>query len=521
MDVLRHLQLSVLVLAIAASDFAGAAERADQSTGGKDSYDRYCVDCHHVTLRGTGHGPPLNGAQFREHWAAKPPAELAQFIRTTMSSTMPASASSSAYAEIAAYLLQSNGIAAPADEQQVWQGAGSIAEAAARAGGWSNRETRPLSPVTDSMLRAPPDGAWLNWRRTLDGQGYSPLAQIDRKTVGSLRLAWAMTMREGSNQVTPLVHDGVMFLAHPGNVVQALDAATGSLIWEHVYEHPPDSRTLGGPTRSIAIYQDRVFVATYDAALIALEARTGRLIWRTQKADYKQGFTHTAGPLIADGVVVSGINGCERFKKEGCFITGHDPQTGRELWRTSTIALPGDPNNSTWGGVPVELRGGGDNWITGSYDPELKLVILGTSQAKPWVAASRGMTPKDAALYTNSTLALDPRTGKIRWFFQHVAGETLDMETGFERVLVDIEGRKFVVTVGKDGILWKLDRASGKFVDFTEMLPQTIFEPSRQAHGQTDLSRRHTRGPDRHDDAGVSQHLRRTQLAGERVPSCD
>ena len=111
MDVLRHLQLSVLVLAIAASDFAGAAERADQSTGGKDSYDRYCVDCHHVTLRGTGHGPPLNGAQFREHWASKPPAELAHFIQTAMSSTMPASTSSSVYADIAAYLLQSNGIA--------------------------------------------------------------------------------------------------------------------------------------------------------------------------------------------------------------------------------------------------------------------------------------------------------------------------------------------------------------------------------------------------------------------------
>ena len=258
------------------------------------------------------------------------------------------------------------------------------------------------------MLRAPPDGEWLNWRRTLDGQGFSPLAQINRKTVGGLRLAWAMTMREGSNQVTPLVHDGVMFLVHPGNVVQALDAATGSLIWEYAYPYPPDSRTLGGPTRSIAIYKDRLFVATYDAALIALDARSGKLIWRTQKADYTKGFTHTTGPLIADGVVVSGINGCERFKKEGCFITGHDPDTGRELWRTSTIALPGDPNNSTWAGLPVELRAGGDNWITGSYDPELKLVILGTSQAKPWVAASRGMTPKDAALYTNSTLALDP-----------------------------------------------------------------------------------------------------------------
>jgi alcohol dehydrogenase (cytochrome c) len=347
-----------------------------------------------------------------------------------------------------------------------------------------NRQTPPLSPVTDAMLRNPPDASWLNWRRTQDGQAYSPLAQIDRKTVRGLRLAWAMTMREGSNQATPLVHEGVMFLAHPGNVVQAIDAATGSLIWEYAYPHPPESRTLGGPTRNIAIYKDRIFVATYDAALIALDARTGKLMWRTVKADYTKGFTHTAGPLIADGVVVSGINGCERFKREGCFITGHDPDTGRELWRTSTIALPGDPNDATWAGIPVELRGGGDNWIAGSYDPELKLVILGTSQAKPWVAASRGMTPNDAALYTNSTIALDPRTGEMRWFFQHVPGESLDMETGFERVLVDMDGRRFVVTVGKDGILWKLDRGTGKFVDFTEMLPQNIFEPLDKTTGR-------------------------------------
>ena len=293
-----------------------------------------------------------------------------------------------------------------------------------------------------------------------------------------------MTMREGSNQATPLVHDGVMFLTHPGNVIQAIDAASGSLIWEYAYPHPPDARTLGGPTRNIAIYQDRIFVATYDAALIALDARTGKLMWRTVKADYTKGFTHTAGPLIADGVVVSGINGCERFKQEGCFITGHDPQTGQELWRTSTIALPGDPNDKSWGGMAPELRGGGDNWIAGSYDPELKLVILGTSQAKPWVAASRGMSARSAALYTNSTLALDPRTGKIRWFFQHVPGETLDMETGFERVLFDDGVGRYVVTVGKDGILWKLDRRTGKFVDFTEMLPQNIFEPLDKRTGR-------------------------------------
>jgi alcohol dehydrogenase (cytochrome c) len=178
------------------------------------------------------------------------------------------------------------------------------------------------------MLQNPPDGAWLSWRRTLDGQGYSPLSQVNRGNVGKLRLAWAMTMHEGSNQATPLVHEGVMFLTHPNNKIQAIDAATGDLIWEYAYSFPPEARTLGGPTRNIALYGNRLFLATYDAAIVAIDTRTGKEVWRTQKADYTQGYTHTAGPLIAGGVVVSGINGCERFKKGGCFITGHDPETG-------------------------------------------------------------------------------------------------------------------------------------------------------------------------------------------------
>lgn len=486
---LRRLQMPLWLLAGLASSAVAAAEpaRPDAAAAGKQSFEQYCVDCHHASLRGTGHGPPLNGAGFRGRWGTKSQLELATYLRSTMGTTVPASAGDNVYLGMAAYLLAQNGItppAAPAPAAQAWQGASGIAEAAAKAGQWVNRETPPLSPVTDALLRDPPEGAWLHWRRTQNGQGYSPLTQVDRKTVGGLRLAWAITMREGSNQATPLVHDGVMFLVHPGNVVQAIDAATGSLIWEYAYPHPPESRTLGGPTRNIAIYQDRLFVATYDAALIALDARTGKLLWRAVKADYTKGFTHTAGPIIADGVVVSGINGCERFKKEGCFITGHDPATGRELWRTQTIAQPGDPNDATWGGMPPELRGGGDNWIAGSYDPDLRLVILGTSQAKPWVAASRGMTPRSAALYTNSTLALDPHTGRIRWHFQHMPGESLDMETGFERVLFDDGAGRFVVTVGKDGILWKLDRRTGKFVDFTELLPQNIFEPLDRRTGR-------------------------------------
>jgi alcohol dehydrogenase (cytochrome c) len=503
----RLLVLSSLVLAATSARSEGVYDSA-QVAAGKSAYDRYCVECHHGSLRGTGHGPALSGSEFVGKWANLPAGELVGFIRSSMATTVPASAGERVFADMAAYILSINqfsagsrpltideravpgapqgGAAAPvtatagggAEEggaRRAWEGAGGVAEAAARAGRWINQSTPPLSPVTDEMLRNPPESAWLNWRRTQDGQGFSPLKEINGGNVRSLRLAWSITMRDGSNQVTPLVHDGIMFLTHPANLIQAIDAATGSLIWEYAYPHPPESRTLGGPTRNIAIYKDRLFVATYDAALIALDARTGKLLWRTTKADYTKGYTHSAGPIIADGVVVSGINGCERFKKEGCFITGHDPDTGQELWRTSTIALPGDPNDSSWGGVPVELRGGGDNWIAGSYDPKLNLVFLGTSQPKPWVAASRGMTVRSAALYTNSTLAIEPKTGKLRWFFQHMPGETLDMETGFERVLVDLDGKPYVVTVGKDGILWKLDRRTGKFVDFTELLPQDIF----------------------------------------------
>lgn len=488
-----------------------AAYTETQAADGKRTYDQACAECHHLTLKGTGHGSELAGPNFMAKWGVRTAADLYTEICARMPPNAPRTLNPRTCVDIAAHILRVNGSAAgdrelradstlvigravlgdkwdparaaalaAAAQGSTWQSfraAGSIAGEAAAAGGFVNREVAKLSPVTDQMLSHPPAADWLSWRRTLDGQGYSPLDQVNRRNVKKLKLAWALTMKEGSNQATPLVHDGIMYLTSPGNVVQALDAATGDLIWEYDYQYPPESRTLGGPTRNIAIYRDRIFLATYDAAIVALDARTGKQLWRTVKADYTKGFTHTAGPVIAGGVVVSGINGCERFKKEGCFITGHDPDTGRELWRTSTIALPGDPNDATWGGVPVPLRAGGDTWMAGSYDPERHLFYVGTAQAKPWVAASRHMSPRDAALYTDSTLALDPKTGRMVWYYQHVAGETLDMDTVFERVLVDLDGQALVFAVGKDGILWKLDRGTGRFVDFAETIYQNMFEP--------------------------------------------
>ncbi len=489
-----------------------------QAADGKNNYDRYCADCHHMSLKGSGHGPELAGPNFLAKWGPQSTAKLISYSREFMPPEAAGSLSESMIVDIVAHILRANGgvagdqplqmdsaqqIGAAAGigdglaaqqgaaenagseaEWESWQGAGSIAGAARKASGFINREVRDFSPVTLQMLRQPPAADWLSWRRTLDGQGYSPLDQVNKENIHELKLAWVLTMRDGSNQTTPLVHGGTMFLVNPENVIQAVDGATGDVIWEYAYGYPPASKTLAGPTRNIAIYQDKLFMATYDAAIVAVDARSGKLLWRTVKADWTKGFTHTSGPIIAGGVVISGLNGCERFKKEGCFVTGHDPDTGEELWRTSTIALPGDPNESTWGSVPPNLRAGGDTWIPGSYDPELDLFYIGTAQAKPWVAASREMSVLDAALYTNSTLALDPRTGKIVWYFQHIPGETIDMEVGFERVLVDIDQQQLMFTIGKDGILWKLNRKTGAFIDFTETMAQTVFESLNKETGR-------------------------------------
>ena len=333
-----------------------------------------------------------------------------------------------------------------------------------------------VAPVTDAELRRPADGDWLMHRRTYDGWGYSPLDQIDRENVGRLRLAWVWSMEDGRSQPTPLVRDGVMFLANPGGVMQALDARTGSGLWEHRRRFPDGFAGGDRGPRNVALHGDRLLVATADAALVALDVATGRPVWERQIADPAQGYGNSSGPLVVEGRVINGINGCSRFQPESCFITAHDAGAGDELWRTFTIARPGQPGGDTWGDLPLALRGGGDSWIPGSYDPALGLLYWGVAQAKPWVPASRGLTTDDAALYTNSTLALDPATGAIVWYRQHVPGEALDLDEAFEKVLVDSRGRKALLTIGKHGILWKLDRETGAFLGFRETVFQNVFD---------------------------------------------
>ena len=332
-------------------------------------------------------------------------------------------------------------------------------------------------PVTDAVLQNPDPADWLSWRRTLDGWGYSPLDQIDRSNAGQLRLAWSWGLEPGVSQTTPVVHDGIMYIANPGNVVQALDAGTGDFIWEYRREMDERRRTAA-QMRSLAIYRDLVILNTFDAHVVGLDARTGEVRWDTRVMPDQEGYGFSSGPIVADGTIVAGLRGCERFREDTCYIVGLDGRTGQLLWRTSTVARPGERGGDTWGDLPLLFRAGSDAWIPGSYDPVSGLVYYGTSQAKPWSRDARG-TDGDA-LYSNSTLALDPATGEMQWYFQHIPGDSHDMDETFERILIDYDGKQSVFSMGKLAILWELDRVTGEFLRAVDLGYQNIVDVDPQ-----------------------------------------
>ena len=349
-----------------------------------------------------------------------------------------------------------------------------------------------FNPVTDEMLRSPAPGDWVNWRGTANAWGFSPLDEITTDNVGQLQLAWSWAMDDtGTQEAAPLVHDGVIYLPNTRGVIQALDGATGDLIWE--YRPGITPRVDGTPTadnsgvppgrfivglrgvqKNIAIYGDMLYAATGNASIVAIDARTGRQVWETQTADPGLGYMYTAGPIVANGTLVTGISGCDLYKDDVCFITGHDPMTGEERWRFSTIARPGEPGGDTWGDLPLRFRAGSDAWIAGSYDAETGLVYWATAQAKPWARVVRG-TDGDV-LYTNSSLALDPDTGELVWYYQYLPGETHDMDEVFESVLIDVDGRKSLFKIGKLAILWQVDRTTGEFISATDIGYQNIVD---------------------------------------------
>lgn len=476
--------------AIASAQSAAGPFTAAQVVSGKQAYEARCMGCHQPDLSGQGDSLPLAGAGFIIAWGGRSTADLYKRIHDTMPYGLGGSLPDTTYADIVAYVLSVNGaVPGPAPLTATTRaGIGAVTSLASTPPPAAHVEEQThASPVnsltvpgdikhytdvTDSMLANPSDADWIMYRGGYRGWSYSKLAQINDKNVGHLQLAWSWAMMNGGTlETTPLIHDGILFLWNPGNVIQAFEADTGNLLWENRIG-PTPQRAFGAGSdanRTLAIYKNKVILSTHEARMYALDARTGKIVWQTEVGDPSLKFGETtAGVIVINGKVISGLTSCGAAgspanAKAHCYISAYDAETGKRVWQFHTVALSGTPGGDTWNNVPDNKRAGGETWILGTYDVDLNTTYWGTAQAKPWRRDLRG-TADGSTLYTTNTLALNPDTGELKWHFSHQPGETLDLDDAFERVLVDEGDRKVLLTIGKPGILWKLDRVSGKFI---------------------------------------------------------
>ena len=346
------------------------------------------------------------------------------------------------------------------------------APAFAQSNGGDGDLLAEMRPVSGDMLADPEAGNWLIWRKTYDSAGYSPLDQIDTDNVDRLVEAWRIPLGQGSSMATPLVHDGVMFLADTNDAVLALDARSGEELWRYEHETGSDATAGLNGKFGIAVYGENIIVPTLDLRLLALDFRTGEPVWEhaiAVTADRPNRYSLRAAPLLADGVIVQGVTAT--MVPEGGFIVGLDAGSGEELWRFQTVAGPDDPGGDTWNDIAHTERQGGSVWVSGSYDPELDLVFFGpapTYHTAPLLQPVDIQGVSNDALYTNSTIALRPRTGELAWHFQHVANDQWDLDWSFERQIIEVHvngsPRRAVITAGKMALYDALDAATGDYL---------------------------------------------------------
>ena len=370
-----------------------------------------------------------------------------------------------------------------------------------------NAVTMPLelhqpTRVSQQEIDHPAPGDWLSFRRTLDGWAYSPLEEINADNVKGLQLAWARPLAEGGYEGTPLVHDGVMYIIEPNDTVEAVDAATGDQIWRFKRQYDRAFRG-GGTKRNAAIWENLLIDTSADGFAYAIDIKTGKQVWEVKITDWKtQAASTSGGPIIADGKVISGRNCAREAGPDACVIVANDARTGKELWRLRTMPRPGEPGDDSWNGVPDDKRTQVGTWMPPTYDPELGLIYFGTSVTAPTPKYLLGGNDKQH-LYSTSTLAIDAKTGKIVWYYQHLI-DHWDFDHTFTRLLVDTEvapdpkqvawinprivkGKVYKVLTGipgKTGIVYTLDRTTGEFLWAKPTVKQTVVQSIDGATGK-------------------------------------
>ncbi len=480
---------------------------AAQADRGKTAYADNCASCHGTNLDDGEFGPALKGAAFQQKWGVQSPAALFSYMQQKMPPANPGQLTAQTYADLDAYILQANSVAPGANELTAAELSGSTAPAQASTqappagkprfqrdvfpsrgnhdaiykAAMARRaaELQNLTPVTDAMLEHVPAADWLTWRRTYSSLGFSPLTQINKSNVKNVHLSWSRALPPSANEIDPLVHDGVLFI-ESGSTIQALDGATGVLLWQYVRQLP-DVLLKGSDStlRGMAIYEDKLFAPTADGHVVALDIKTGKLVWDHEVvvplggvyAHSNHDFRLDGAPLVVHGKVITGVSLGITNPTGGCFIVGLDANTGKELWRFHTIARPGQPGGNSWNGWPVDERYGASVWTSGSYDPKRNLVYFGTGNTYDVSTLLQPHDPQPGdtndGLYTESTVALDPDTGKLVWYYQHMNRDVWDLDWVFEQLLLTlpVHGKPtdLVVSGGKMAIFDAVNRANGKY----------------------------------------------------------
>jgi len=476
------------------AELAAPGYTADQASAGKLAYDKNCGSCHGQTLSDGEFAPPLKGESFIQSWGSKTLDKL--FIKTvmTMPSAAPNSLGDETYAAIVAYLLQNNGVAV--GEEKLAANPAKLAQLVIPAsgnypsGGVSADVSLPppefttvnpldkIRPVTDSMLALAPAGDWLTWRRGNDATGHSPLKQINKKNVNDLRVGWSWSLPAGPSTTIPLAHDGVIFVQGWGDVMQAIDGVSGTLLWQYKRWIPDSVPVFNYRKRSFALYGNYIYMPASDGHMLALDMKSGELVWETKIADLEKGFRITGGPLLAKGKVMIGTSG---GASGGNYIVGLDAISGEQAWKFNAIPKPGEPGGDSWNGMPWETRSGGSVWTVGSFDPESGLAFFGpapTYDTGPLAKSINKAGITSSALYTNATIALDPDTGKLIWHYQHFVNDQWDQDWAFERHIYrqKIKGKHktVVATGGKLGIYDVLEASNGAYVGSVDLGIQNI-----------------------------------------------